>query len=302
MLTIQIIVGPTASGKTALAIKRALAGNGEIISVDSRQVYKGFVIGTSQPTGDELARVPHHLVNILDPGERITAGQYVNLIQGKIAELAELGKAPVLCGGTGLYVRALRLGLSKSGAADPRVRAAILARVEQEGAAAVHAELARIDPATAGRIHPNNIQRLVRALEIYETTGRPPSELREWEGDADEKTPAVPGVGAVQYELTGIKWPRDELYSRINERVSAMLEQGWVAEVEGLLQSGVSRSAHPMQGIGYRELASVVAGELPLDEAVPAIQQRTRNFARRQLTWFRKEPVEWIEAGEIWDR
>jgi len=298
---ILTIVGPTASGKTAYAIDRALELNGEIISVDSRQVYRGFVVGTGQPTPEEQAKATHHLINILDPTEKITAGRYAGLVYERIADIQARGRVPILCGGTGLYVRAIRLGLASLGDSNPELRRKILARIEDEGAEVVYAAFAEIDPDYAATFHPHNVQRLARALEVLETTGQPPSRVRAWcrgEGGYLE-TPAitVEGVGTVAFELIGIERPREELYSRINRRVLEMLERGWLEEVRQLLAAGVSPKAHPMQGVGYRQLVQVVAGELTLDEAVTIVQQRTRNFARRQLTWFRKEPVRWVRPS-----
>jgi tRNA dimethylallyltransferase len=300
--TILTIVGPTAVGKTAWAIRHALERGGEIVSVDSRQVYRDFVIGTGQPTREELARVPHHLVNILDPAERITAGRYARLVYEKIAEIRKRGKQPILCGGTGLYVRAVRLGLAPLGESDPELRRRIMDRIEREGAEAVYASFADSDPDYAATFHPRNVRRLARALEILETTGQPPSTLQAWRRGAGgyDETPAVKirGMGDVTFELLGIDRPRSELYQRIDRRVEEMLARGWLDEVRDLLQRGIPPDAHPMQGVGYRELARVVAGLMTLEEALPLIQQRTRNFARRQLTWFRKEPVRWITPGD----
>ncbi len=205
---ILTIVGPTASGKTAYAIDRALELGGEIISVDSRQVYRGFVVGTGQPTPEELARVPHHLVNIQDPAEKITAGRYANLVYEQIADIKARGRVPILCGGTGLYVRAIRLGLASLGDSDPELRRKILARIEDEGAEAMYAAFAEIDPDYAATFHPHNVRRLVRALEILETTGQPPSQVRAWhrgEGGYTE-TPniTIAGAGEVTFELVGL--------------------------------------------------------------------------------------------------
>ena len=295
---ILAIVGPTASGKTAYAIDRALELGGEIISVDSRQVYRGFVIGTGQPTPEELAQVPHHLVNFLDPAEKITAGRYTGLAYERIADIKARGRVPILCGGTGLYVRAIRLGLATLGDSDPELRRKVLARIEEEGVEAAYAAFAEIDPDYAATFHPHNVQRLARALEILEATGQPPSQVRAWrkgeEGYTETPAITIEGTGEVTFELVGIERPRGELYSRINRRMMAMLERGWLEEVRQLLAAGVSPEAHPMQSVGYWELARVVAGTLTLDEAVAIIQHRTRNFARRQLTWFRREPVRWI--------
>ncbi len=294
-------------GKTAHAIERAEQVGGEIISVDSRQIYRGFIIGTGQPTAQEQARVPHHLINILDPDQKITAGRYVRLVHEALAEIISRGKTPILCGGSGLYIRALRLGLAPMGESDPQLREQVMQRLQTEGPEKLLAELAEVDPEYAASLHPNNIPRLARALEIWEASGEPPSKARQWQGEPGEtaKPREIAGVGPVTFDLVGLQRPRSELYARIDRRVLAMLAAGWLAEVEGLLAppgagvaGGISPEAHPMQGIGYRELVQVVQDTMTLDEAIPVIQQRTRNFARRQLTWLRKEPVEWVEAGE----
>ena len=303
-LSILTIVGPTAVGKTAYAIKQAEQVGGEIISVDSRQIYRGFIIGTGQPTTQDQARAPHHLINLLDPTEKITAGRYVRLVHTALAEIISRGKTPILCGGSGLYLRALRLGLAPSGESDPQLREQVMQRIKAEGAEKLLAELAEVDPQYAATLHPNNIPRLARALEIWEASGEPPSKARQWQGESGMTggPREIAGVGLVTFDLVGIERSRKELYARIDRRVPAMIEAGWLAEVEGLLAGGLSPDAHPMQGIGYRELVQVVQGKMTLDEALRIIQQRTRRFARRQLTWFRKEPVRWVEKGEIRDR
>ncbi|MFB0517599.1 MAG: tRNA (adenosine(37)-N6)-dimethylallyltransferase MiaA [Candidatus Neomarinimicrobiota bacterium] len=298
VMNILTVVGPTASGKTAYALERALELDGEIISVDSRQIYRGFVIGTGQPTPEEQAQVPHHLVNFLDPSEKITAGRYAGLVYERIADIKARGKEPILCGGTGLYVRAIRLGLASLGDSDPQLRRKIQARIEYEGAEAVYAAFAEIDPDYAATFHHHNVRRLTRALEILHSTGQPPSRVQAWRkgegGYAETPTITVEGAGEVTFELVGLERPRGELYSRINRRVQEMIDRGWLAEVRQLLAADVSPEAHPMQGVGYRELVQVVQDELAMDEAIPIIQQRTRRFARRQVIWFRREPVKWV--------
>ena len=297
---ILTIVGPTAVGKTAYAVEQAQGVDGEIVSVDSRQIYQGFIIGTGQPTSAEQARVPHHLINILDPDQKITAGRYVRLVHEALAKIISRGKTPILCGGSGLYIRALRLGLAPMGESDPQLREQVMQRLQTEGPEKLLAELAEVDPEYAASLHPNNIPRLARALEIWEASGEPPSKARQWQGEPGETAEPreIAGVGPVAFDLVGLQRPRDELYARIDRRVLAMLEAGWLAEVEGLLATGVSTEAHPMQGVGYRELVQVVQDTMTLKDAIPIIQQRTRRFARRQLTWLRKEPVRWVDKGE----
>lgn len=296
MDAILTIVGPTASGKTAYAIECAEKVGGEIISVDSRQIYRGFVIGTSQPTADEQARVPHHLINILNPHEKIDAGQYVQRIHEAVLEIVRRQKVPILCGGSGLYIRTLRMGLDNTGHADEGVREQIRQQIEQIGAEAVLQQFATIDPDYAATIHPNNVNRLIRALEIYQVSGKAPSKLHNWLDSAEGGRPVdIPGLGPVRIDLVGIMQPREALYGRINQRTHLMIELGWLEEVQSLLDSGVTTDAHPMQGIGYRTLARVIQGELDLDTAITTIQQETRQFAKRQVTWFKREPVRWIE-------
>ncbi|MFC1618490.1 tRNA (adenosine(37)-N6)-dimethylallyltransferase MiaA [Candidatus Neomarinimicrobiota bacterium] len=298
MLEILSIVGPTASGKTALAIEYALEMDGEIISVDSRQIYRGFVIGTGQPTSEEQKKVPHHLINTLDPAVRITAGHFTELAYQQMAEINGRGRTPILCGGTGLYLRAIRLGLAPLGKTDPALRAKITKRIAEEGADRLYAELAHIDPEYAATFHPHNLQRLTRAWEIIEATGSAPSQLQSWRHSEAglENTPliTIPGVGSVTFKLVGIERPREDLYQRIDRRVEQMISQGWLEEVQELLESGIPANAPPIQSVGYKEMVQILRGELTLAAALPIIQQRTRQYARRQITWFRREPVHWI--------
>jgi tRNA dimethylallyltransferase len=216
MLEILSIVGPTASGKTALAIKYALEMDGEIVSVDSRQIYRGFIIGTGQPTSEEQKKVPHHLINSLEPAVRITAGHYAELVHKSIAEIITRERIPILCGGTGLYLRAIRLGLAPLGKTDPLLRAKITKRITDEGADKLYAELVKIDPEYAATFHPHNLQRLTRAWEIIEATDSTPSQLQSWrQGEASmENTPliSIPEVGSVTFKLVGIDRPREDLY------------------------------------------------------------------------------------------
>ena len=306
MITIPTVVGPTASGKTSYAIKLAKACGGEIISMDSRQIYSGMAIGTCQPTAQELAAVPHHLIGILEPHAKIDAGKYDQLVRAKIAELQATGIQPILCGGTGLYIRALRLGLAPYGPSDPKLRQEITTLIEQAGAQAVLDELAALDPVAVEGIHPNNKQRLVRAMEIALNSAVAADDKRAWIG-ADEaigKAAAsveMAGIGAVMFDLVALDWPREKLYERINARAAMMLEQGWLAEVQELLERGLTSEHHAMQGVGYLELVKVLSGELDINTALTAIKQRTRNFAKRQLTWYRSEPVSWLDPITAFD-
>jgi tRNA dimethylallyltransferase len=288
---IAVIVGPTASGKTALSLRlveavRARGGDGEIVSADSQQVYVGMDVGTAKATAAERAAVRHHLVDVVRPDEPMTAARFVALADAAIAGIAARGRVPVVAGGTGLYVRALLHGLFEGPGADPALRA----RLEAEGAAALHARLGSVDPEAAARIDPADLRRLVRALEVFELTGTPISEHQRAHDirRAPRRYPA---------RVIGLDPPRDELRARIARRVDAMLAAGLVAEVRALVGSGLDPSLRAFDAIGYREALACLRGELPEGQVAEAIEAATRRFARRQLAWFRSEPeVTWYKA------
>lgn len=290
------VVGPTASGKTGLALALGEALGGEVLNTDAMQVYRGFDIGTAKPTPAERARLPHHLLDVVAPDETYSAGAYVADATRIARALAQRRRLPVLCGGTGLYFRALLQGLAAIPPVPAAVRAAVAAELSARGAAACHAELAAVDPEAAAAVHPNDPVRIARGLEVYRATGRPISAYRR------ERPFRAHAAGVLS---VGYAWPRAELYARIDERVRAMLATGWVAEVEGLLAAGWSPALKPFQAIGYREIVAMLRGERPdwardHEALAEAIALRTRRYAKRQLTWFRKHPdIRWLAPGDV---
>jgi tRNA dimethylallyltransferase len=275
------IVGATATGKSALALALAKELGGEIINADALQVYRGFDLGTAKPKAAERAAVPHHLIDILEPHERYSAGEFARRAREAMAEIEGRGKVPIVVGGSGLYLRALFSGLSPIPPGDPEVRAELCRRLGEEGLPALAAELARRDPETAARLPPGDTQRILRALEVALVTGVP---LSAW---ISRQPFGTQGIAAIQVGLTVA---RGLLYDRIASRVAEMVAGGWVEEVTGLLQRGLEPTLPAFQAIGYRQLARHVQGEQPLEASIADTVQATRRFAKRQETWFRKEP------------
>ena len=280
-----VVVGPTASGKTALALELAARWGGEIIGADSVQIYRRFDLGSAKPTPEERARAAHHLVDVLDPLEPMDAGRYVELADRAIADVRASGRVPIVCGGTFLWVKALVHGLAESGPKDDAVRARHAEIAERDGRAAIHARLAEVDPKSAARLSPNDLVRTSRALEVYELTGRPQSELHESHGFRPERHRA---------RLIGVHRGRDDLDRRIAERTDALLAAGFVEEVRALLADGYAE-ARAMGSVGYREVRAHLAGELGGGELSGAIVRSTRVFVRRQRTWLRDAGVQWVE-------
>ncbi len=282
-----VIVGPTAAGKSAVALQVAQKLGGVIVSADSRQFYRWMQIGTDRPGPEALAAVPHYFVDFLDPREEYSAGQYARDAREKIAELRKEGRRVVVVGGSGMYVQALLDGFFEPAVRDPQVKEQLKRRAEEEGAEALYEELRRIDPQRAAELHPNDVHRIVRALEVYYVSGRRFSELRQL-----QRMPAD-----FPFAEFGITWPRPLLYERIERRVDEMVARGLEHETRGLLAMGVSPRANAFQSLGYREMLEFVRGERTLAEAEALIKQHTRNFAKRQLTWFRRDPrIRWIEV------
>ena len=279
-------VGPTASGKTALSLAFAERTGGEILCMDSMQVYRGMDIGTAKPTAEERARATHHLLDLVSPSESFSVAEYQRLAQ----PLLEALPVPILAGGTGLYLKALslpmQLGETVGNEAVRRRYEAIAAR---EGNEALHRLLLERDPASAARLHPNDVRRVVRALEVLELTGKP---ISAQVLPAYEDSPCA-------FTLFALDWPRDVLYRRINRRVDQMMADGLAGEVETLRDAGVPEDAQAMQGLGYKELLSCFRGEMSMEDAVELIKRRTRNYAKRQLTWFRADRrIRWLPADE----
>ena len=285
------VVGPTATGKSALALDLARRFDGEIVNADALQVYRGLDIGTAKPTAEERARVPHHLIDVVEPAERFSAGDFGRRAREALEDIHRRGRAALVVGGSGFYLQALFSGLSPLPRADPELRRELSRRAREEGPEALHAELAEVDPGAASRLAPADVQRVVRALEIVRLGGR------SWGEQTADRPLGHDPVAAVWIGLT---LPRTVLYDRIGARVARMLERGWVAEVEGLLARGIGADAPAFQAIGYRQLVRHLRGEQTLESAVAEIVQATRRFAKRQLTWFRKETqVRWFDAREL---
>ncbi len=282
------VVGPTATGKTALAVALARAIDGEIVGADSRQVYRRMDIGTAKPTPEERALAPHHLLDVVDPDEPFSLAEYLELATAALEDVWARGHQPLLVGGSGQYVWALLEGWTVPRLPPQReLRRSLEERAAREGADALHRELARVDPRAAAGIDPQNVRRVIRALEVYEATGQPISHRQE---------KAPPGWDTL---ILGLTCPRDELYRRIDARVDGMMEAGLVGEVRRLLALGYSRELPAMSGIGYREVCQHLAGELDLPAAVARIKTATHRLARQQATWFRRDDprIGWIDVS-----
>lgn len=289
-IPLAAVVGPTASGKTGLAVELALRTNGEVVSADSMQIYREMDIGTAKPTREEQKGVPHHLVDCLDISEAFSVAQYVELARGCVREISGRGKLPIVAGGTGLYVSSLLNHVQFAGEEPhPELRARLEERLQAEGGEALLEELRHFDPESAGRLHPNNGKRILRAIEIFRTTGVTMTE--HLKRSRSQPPPYRMSVIGLDYRN------RQTLYDRIDRRVDQMLEQGLLEEARRVLSSPYSRTA--MNAIGYKELAPWVSGERSLEEAVEQLKQSTRRYAKRQLTWFRREAwVHWIFVDE----
>lgn len=280
------LVGPTAVGKSTVALELAQRLKTEIVSADSMQVYRRMDIGTAKPTAAERALVPHHLIDVCEVSDVFDAKRFVELASQAITDIHSRGNTALVVGGTGMYVRALRHGLFEG----PPRNAELRVRLEAMTAPQLFEELQRLDPLTAKRIDRHNPRRLVRALEVFHQTGKPISELqKEWAKDEPENETSP---------IVCLDRTREDLHARIERRIDEQIAAGWVGEVRQLLSRGLEKNATALQAAGYRELAAHVHGELPLDQAVTLIKTRTRQLAKRQLTWFRREPqVNWIEMG-----
>lgn len=287
-----VLTGPTGSGKTDWALRLAEELPVEIVSVDSAQVYRGLDIGTAKPSREIRARIPHHLIDIRDPAESYSAGQFVADATRLIGEITARGRLPLLVGGTMLYLRALSAGLSELPQASAEVREAIDRRAEREGWAALHEELARVDPEAAARIHPNDPQRIQRALEVYYTTGRPITELQR------ERRAAHPPPRLRRWAL--VPADRAALHRRLERRFLGMMERGFLEEVTILHERGDLTPRHPaIRAVGYRQLWGHLDGEYSLEEGIRRAIAATRQLAKRQLTWIRSErEIQWIDPEE----
>jgi tRNA dimethylallyltransferase len=279
-LPLVVIVGPTASGKSALAMALAKDLRAEIIACDSTQLYRGVDIGTAKPTTTERREIPHHLIDVLDPSEMATAGGYRDLALVALADLRERQRLPILTVGTGLYMRALLEGLADLPLRSEEVRARLRESARKHGAGHLHGVLRKMDRETAEKIAPTDEQKLIRAIEICVLTRKPISEVHR-----AGRNP----LQGWQILKVGLMPARDELYRRIAQRTDAMIASGWLDEVRGLRAAGIAPDAKVFDFIGYREMLAVLRGKLSMEQARATIQQATRNYAKRQITWFRKD-------------
>ncbi len=289
-LPILLLSGPTAVGKTELALEIALRLGSEIVNADSMQVYRHMDIGTAKPGAKERALVPHHLLDVADPDESFDAARYAELARPVIENLLGRGRIPLIVGGTGLYLKILTKGICSGAPGDQEVKKQLIREMEEQGLPKLHEELLRIDPEAAGRIHPHDRQRIVRALEVFRLTGSPLS-LRQAQHRFSEQI----------YRSIKIFLYRDRnvLYERINRRVLQMIDEGLLEEVRRLMEKGYGPELKPMQSLGYRQMAAYLRGELTWDSAVSEMQRATRQYAKRQLTWFRADPeFRWFNAED----
>jgi tRNA dimethylallyltransferase len=288
--SILVIVGPTAAGKTDLAVELAVALGGEVISADSRQIYRGMDIGTAKATPDQRARVPHHLLDVVDPDQALTLAEYQRMAYDAIADVQTRDCLPILAGGTGQYVRAVTEGWQIPAVApDPELRAVLEAEARQTGAQALHARLAGLDPRAAARIDYRNVRRVIRALEVSLVTGRPITELQA-------KTPPP-----WRARWLGVTRPRPELYARIDARVDRMIVDGLVEEVRRLAEAGYGWDLPAMTGLGYRQIGQHLRGEIGLETAIALIKKGTRRFVQQQYNWFPLDDpgIQWLDPGAV---
>jgi len=289
-----VICGPTASGKTELALRLAERFDVEVVSADSRQVYRTMDVGTAKPNQQERALVPHHLIDVVDPDEDFTAADFVRQGREALRGIHAAGRLPLLVGGTGLYIQSLTEGLVSAPGGSSELRRELELRDQEEGDGALYALLQRHDPETAKRLPPADRVRIIRALEVFFLSGRP---LSDWQRDH--------GFRDRPYRLLliGLQPEREALYARTDARAVAMLQQGLVEECRALLGRGYPPGLKALQTIGYREVLQFLGGELDLEEALERIQRHTRRYAKRQLTWFRRDlRINWFESTEVFDK
>lgn len=290
---LRLLLGPTASGKESVALACARSYGTDIISVDSMKVYRGLDIGTAKPSPAIRREITHHCLDLADPLVSFTVADFITAAEAAIGRVAAAGKKPLLSGGTALYYKNLLEGMFAGPPADAGLREELNRRAQAEGPAALHAELARVDPAAAEKIHPHDLRRIIRALEVAHHTGRPISSLQtQWERGAQ-----ATGPRDFRYPcaLVGLAWPREELYRRIEARVDAMLAAGLLEEARGVFHERRRLGHGPLQAVGYKEFFPHFAGQSTLAEAVTRLKQNSRQLAKSQLTWFRKFPCAWVE-------
>lgn len=285
-----VLLGPTAVGKSRIAVQVAKRLGTEVLTADSRQVYRGMEIGTDKPTVDERQGVPHRLIDLADPDQTFNTGWFRKAALLEIERLYAAGQLPFVVGGTGLYIRTLVRGLCPAPEADPHVRAELMKISVEQGRDQLYAELVRIDPETAARLHPNDEPKVMRALEVFRLSGQPMSAMQHQHAFGDSVFASL---------LIGLHRPKEVLYRRIEERIDWQLAHGMVEETRSLLDRGYARHLGAMKGLGYRQVSAYLAGEYGYDEMIRRFKRDTRHFAKRQMTWFRKEPgIVWVSIEE----
>ncbi|MEH7374430.1 MULTISPECIES: tRNA (adenosine(37)-N6)-dimethylallyltransferase MiaA [Bacillaceae] len=287
-----VIIGPTAVGKTKLSIEMAKRYNGEIISGDSMQIYRGMDIGTAKIKKDEMEGIPHYLIDIKEPFENFSVAEFQLLVRAKIGEIAKKGKLPIIVGGTGLYIQSVIYDYQFSDVSgDETYRLKLEERAKKIGNEALYKELVEVDPGSASQIHPNNVRRVIRALEIFHLTGKTMQEFQSTQ---------QPDL-LYNTAMVGLSMEREKLYERINYRVDLMMQEGLIEEVKGLYQRGL-RDCQSIQAIGYKEMYAYLEGIVPLEAAIENLKQNSRRYAKRQLTWFRnKMEVSWFDMTNVED-
>ena len=288
---VVVIVGPTAVGKSRIAVEVAKAFETEVLTADSRQVYRGMDVGTDKPASEERQAVPHRLIDLVDPDESFNAGLYRRQAIDEIERLYRDCRLPLVVGGTGLYVRTLLKGLCDAPQADPIMRKALRQEAEDQGYDRLYARLVDVDPVIAARLHPRDESKVIRALEVYQLSGRRMSEFQQAHGFAERPFAAL---------MIGLNRDRDVLYRRIEGRIDWQLAHGLIEETKQLLAQGYRRDSAAMKGLGYRQVAEHLAGEYDAAEMVRRFKRDTRHFSKRQMTWFRKEPgIQWLMIEEL---
>lgn len=286
-----VVAGPTASGKTRLAIDIAKSVNGEIVNADSMQIYKYMNIGSAKPTLEEQSEAKHHLIDFLEPDEEFSVADYTELAHKIIAEIASRGKIPIMCGGTGLYINSVVNDITFGEIeTDYKLREELNELAKQHSSQYLLDILKEFDPVSAQRLHPGNLRRIVRAIEFYRTTGIPISEHQEMTKQKESRYEPL---------MLCVKWDREVLYDRINKRVDIMMNDGLLDEVKQLMEMGYTKELNSMKGIGYKEIIDYFEGNMSLEDTVNLIKQSSRRYAKRQLTWFRRDKrIHWLDANE----
>ena len=287
---IVVISGPTGIGKTSAAIELAVRFKGEIVGADSMQIYRHMDIGTAKPTRAEQNQVPHHLIDVVDPDEDFDAERYIALTRPLITDLIRRERLPLVVGGTGFYIKALIYGLFETLPVDPKIRQRLKKAAAEQGSPVLHQRLVQCDPEAAARIHPNDTYRVVRALEVYESSGQT---ISAWQQAHAFNTKVYDTL------QIGLTMQRQDLYERIDQRVGQMIDQGLLDEVRGLLQKGYAPDLKAMQSLGYRHMIAFLQEQQTWDETVRTLKRDTRHYAKRQLTWFQSDPsVIWVERDD----